>query len=578
MFIIEGVKVSNGVGIGKAKLLNEKKIEFDERKIETHEIEKEHERYKLAIEVLSRDIDEYIEKYAFSKEDKEILDTHKMILTDPEIKKGIFELISNHMHNLEQATTLYFNKTILYFKNLDNEFYAERAIDYKDTYDRLMNYLLKKDDTLADQLEENCIVVMEDIPPSMVSEIVKNKAQGLILVKGSKTSHSVILARAMNLPVITGIHFFHKIHDGNLLILDAEQGQVIVNPDQQTLEKFEELKIKENIEFDFLKNIISLPVHTADGEQIHLMANIELPTEIDAVNNINADGVGLFRTEFFYINRALLPSESEQFNIYKTIAVQSKGKPIIIRTIDIGGDKLANWYPHFKEDNPYLGCRGIRFSLKYPNVFKTQLKAILKASVFGNIHIMFPLISSVEEFRIAKKYVTECMKELDEYSIEYNPNIKIGTMIEIPSAALMSEFLARESDFFSIGTNDLLQYTVAVDRNNENVANYYNLYNPAFLHLIKMTAESARKYQIPVAVCGELASDEHFIALLIKFGIKELSVNLHNLLRVKQYIRNISFKKLMEYPDNLSELSEHSDIKYYLDCLNKSISEKQEGK
>ncbi|HOD55271.1 MAG TPA: phosphoenolpyruvate--protein phosphotransferase, partial [Candidatus Cloacimonadota bacterium] len=559
-------------------IINEKKIVFDERQIQKHEIENEKDRYNLAIEILSRDIEEYIEKYAFSKEDKEILDTHKLILTDPDIKKGIFDLVSEDLHNLEQATTLYFNKTINFFKNMDNEFYAERAIDYKDTYERLMNYLLKKDDTLSDQLEENCIVVMEDIPPSMISEIVKRKAQGLILQRGSKTSHSVILARAMNLPVITGIHFYHKIHDNDMIILDAEQGQVIVNPDQETIERFEELKLKEDIEFDYLKNIISLPTETADGEKIHLMANIELPTEIDTVSNIHADGVGLFRTEFFYINRALMPSETEQFNIYKNIAIQSKGKPVIIRTIDIGGDKLANWYPHFKEDNPYLGCRGIRFSLKYPNVFKTQIKAILKASVFGNIHIMFPLISSIEEFRIAKKYVIECMKELDEYSIEYNQDIKIGTMIEIPSAALISDILAKESDFFSIGTNDLLQYTVAVDRNNENVANYYNLYNHAFLHLIKITAESAIKHKKPVAVCGEIASDEQFIALLLKFGIKELSVNLHNLLRVKQYIRSISYQKLIEYPDKLNTLMESSEIKYYLDNLKQSILIKQEGK
>lgn len=343
---IDGNPVSNGIAMGYAVILKENKIEFDEKSIEIHEIENELFRYEQAIEVLTKDIDEYIAKYAFNNEDKEVLETHKMILIDPEIKKGIFSLIKDQLHNLEQAVTLYFNKTINYFKNLDNEFYAERSADYKDSYDRLMNYLLKIDDTMASKIPENSIIIMEDIPPSMIAELVKKNTQGLVLLKGSKTSHAVILARAMNLPVITGIQFFHKIHEKDFLILDADQGIILVNPDKTTIEKYEELKLKEELEFEHLKSIISLPSITKDQIRIHLNANIELPSEIDTVNNINADGIGLFRTEFFYINRALMPSENEQYVIYKTIAEKSKDKPITIRTIDIGGDKLANWYPH----------------------------------------------------------------------------------------------------------------------------------------------------------------------------------------------------------------------------------------
>ncbi len=569
---IDGNPVSNGIAMGYAVILKENKIEFDEKSIEIHEIENELFRYEQAIEVLTKDIDEYIAKYAFNNEDKEVLETHKMILIDPEIKKGIFSLIKDQLHNLEQAVTLYFNKTINYFKNLDNEFYAERSADYKDSYDRLMNYLLKIDDTMASKIPENSIIIMEDIPPSMIAELVKKNTQGLVLLKGSKTSHAVILARAMNLPVITGIQFFHKIHEKDFLILDADQGIILVNPDKTTIEKYEELKLKEELEFEHLKSIISLPSITKDQIRIHLNANIELPSEIDTVNNINADGIGLFRTEFFYINRALMPSENEQYVIYKTIAEKSKDKPITIRTIDIGGDKLANWYPHFTEDNPYLGCRGIRFSLKYPAVFKTQLKAILRASVFGNIQIMFPLISSLEELRIAKKFVFDSMKELDHYSVEYNKNIKIGTMIEIPSAAIMADALAQECDFFSIGTNDLLQYTVAVDRNNENVMSYYNPYNPAFIKLIQMTVQAGLKHNIPVAVCGELAGDEAFVPLLLKFGVKDLSVNLHNILKIKQLIRNISYKKLNDFTENLENDHDINSIKRYMNNLSKFIS------
>lgn len=572
MHSLNGVSVSSGVAFGKAVIIKERKIEFDERKIDKNEVDVELHRYDLAIKTLSKDIDDFIQQYAFSKEDKSILETHKMILIDPEIYKGITSLVKDQLHNLEQAVTIYFNKTINFFKNLDNEFYAERSIDYKDSYERIMNFLLKIDSSLSDKIHEGSIIVTEDIPPSMVSELAKKKASGLILHKGNKTSHSVIIARALNIPVVTGIYYFHKIHEDDMLIIDAEQGLIIVNPDKITLEKYEEMKIKEDLEYELLKTIINCDSITQDNHKISLMANIELPTEINNVLNLNSDGIGLFRTEFFYINRALLPSEEEQFNIYKNIAVKLNSKPLTIRTIDIGGDKMANWYPHFTEDNPYLGCRGIRFSLKYPQVLKTQLKAILRASVFGNIKIMFPMISSVEEFKYAKKITYECMKELDEYFIDYNRDIKIGTMIEIPSAAILSEALAVESDFFSIGTNDLLQYTVAVDRNNESVSNYYNPYNPAFLRLIKMTVDAANQKQIPVSLCGELASDENFLPLLIKFGITEFSLSVHNLLKTKQSLKSINYEKLMNTPLNLNDYFETDKMKNLIHNLKKQAT------
>jgi len=580
MHIIEGVAVSTGVAYGKAILIKERKIEFDEKKISKDEIDTEVNRFDLAIKTLSKDIDDFIKQYSFNKEDKEILETHKMILIDPEIYKGVTNLVKEQFLNLEQAITLYFNKTINFFKNLDNEFYAERSIDYKDTYERLMNFLLKVDSSLSEKICEGSVIVTEDIPPSMVSELSRKKAAGLVLHKGNKTSHSVIIAKALNIPVVTGIYYFHKIHENDFMIIDASQGVVIVNPDQITIEKFEEIKLKEDLEHEHLKSIITCNSLTSDQQKINLLANIELPTEIENVLNLNADGVGLFRTEFFYINRALLPSEEEQFNIYKTIAEKMNGKEVTLRTIDIGGDKMANWYPHFKEDNPYLGCRGIRFSLKYPQVFKTQIKAMLRASAFGNINIMFPMISSIEEFRIAKKFVHDCMKELDEYFVDYNKNIKIGTMIEIPSAAISAKSLAKESDFFSIGTNDLLQYTTAVDRNNETVSSYYNPYNSSFLKLIKMTTDAAKEHNIPVTLCGEIASDENLLFLLLNFGINHFSLSLHNILKIKQLISKINLHNNTQFDFNLEQIFETELIKSRISELKKAcfLIDKNGGK
>ncbi len=564
---LEGVSVSTGIAIGTAVILKEKKYDFEQRKINDLEIPEEIERYRSAVEFLCQEIDYNIEKIISVEEDKHIIEAHKLILSDPEIEIQVKDLICKQKHNLEYAVHLVYNQTISFFEKLENEMMAERSSDYKDVYHKLINYLTKRDSSIISKLKEGQIIVSEDISPSMISKLVEIGIKGIVLQKGARTSHSVIIARAMNLPIITGIYHLHKIHDDDRLILDAGMGLVIVSPNQEEEEFYIKLKSKHEEENHFLNKIISFECLSADSRKIHLMANIELPIEIDQVRNLHADGIGLFRTEFFYINRSVLPSEEEQFNVYKLIGEKMKSKPVIIRTIDVGGDKMANWYPNFKEDNPYLGCRGIRFSLKYPNVFKTQIKAILRASHFGNIQIMFPLISSLEEFMDAKNYVYECMRDLQKNDILFNNEIKIGTMIEIPSAALLSDSLAKKCDFFSIGTNDLLQYTLAVDRNNENVHQYYNPFNPAFIYLIMKTVESAKKNNIPVAVCGELAGDEKFIAFLLALGIEELSVSIYNILKIKQSIRSINISFIEQMVSSVCELTETKKMEDFLEKL-----------
>lgn len=568
MYKIKGLSVTSGIAIGKAKIIKEKTLVIEDHKIEESQVSVELEHFYNSIDAVISEIDEFIKNFNVTPEDEAIIETHKMILQDPDFHNAIVNLVKNEKRNLEQAVYLHFSRTIDFFKNLNNELYAERAIDYEDVYKRLIMHLKKLDNSILSEISEGDIVVMHDIPPSLVSLLFQKKVQGLVLFKGTKTSHSVIIARALGLPLISGVQFPHKIHQGDMLIIDSKKGFIIGNPTQEVLKVFSKLKSEILIEKNELDTFKELNACTANANRIKLLSNIELPMEIDHILELNTDGIGLFRTEFFYLNRQHLPTEEEQYTEYKMIAEKLKEKILVIRTIDIGGDKVAGWYSPGKEANPYLGCRGIRFSLKYTGIFKTQLRAILKASVFGNIHIMFPMISSVEEFLSAKEIYLECCNELEAEGIPFKKGIQVGTMIEIPSAAINSKALAKHCDFFSIGTNDLLQYTVAVDRNNETINSYYNPYNPAFLQLVRTTVKNAQSENIPVAICGELASDKNFTAFLLNCGITELSVGPEHSLSLKKYIRNIDSQKSSGFIDEIYECSTVNDVNEFIKKIN----------
>ncbi|MCK9329287.1 MAG: phosphoenolpyruvate--protein phosphotransferase [Candidatus Cloacimonetes bacterium] len=576
MYKIKGFPVSTGIAIGDAKIIKEKALVIEDFNINESQIDDELDKFHKSINAVIAEIEEFITNFNITNEDESIIETHKMILQDPDFHDTIKNLIIKERKNLEQAIYLHFTRTIEYFKNLDNELYAERAIDYEDVYRRLIMHLKKIDNSILDNLSENDILIMNDIPPSLVSLVYQRKIQGLVLFKGTKTSHSVIIARALGLPLITGVKYPHKIHHLDKIIIDAQQGFIIGNPTQEVIKAYTKLKtdiIKENSELNTIKD---LQTKTSNASSIKLLSNIELPIEIEHVLDLNSDGIGLFRTEFFYLNKQHLPTEEEQFNEYKNIALKLKNKIFVIRTIDIGGDKVAGWYSPDRETNPYLGCRGIRFSLRYTGIFKTQLRAILRASIFGNIQIMFPMISSIEEFLKAKEILDECCEELKNENKDFNQNIPIGTMIEIPSAAICSDALAKYCDFFSIGSNDLLQYTVAVDRNNESVSKYYTNYNPAFLQLITTTVKNAIKNNIPVAVCGEIASDKNFTAFLLNSGIKELSVGAEHSLSLKKYIRSIDSKKANLFIDEIYNCYTIEDSKNLINKIN-NISLFNEG-
>ena len=565
---LHGLAVSSGIAIGKAHLLKEKELEIDERQLEENQTENEFNLFKISIKAVIKEIVEYIQNFSMSKEDTAILETHVMILNDPEFHNQIKRLIMEEKRNLEHAIRLHFNKTIDVFRKMENELYSDRAIDYEDVEQRLLMHLKKVENNIITEDIAGEIVALNSLPPSLVSFLHHGKVAGIILSKGTKTSHSVIIAKAYGIPIVTGVQYKHKIYNDDLLIIDAKKGLVICSPTEEKLLYYNDLKSKIIEETIALNTVKDLPSATADSMPISILNNIELPLEVNSVIDLNSEGIGLFRTEFFYLNRPKLPEEEEQFKEYKVLAKKLASKTVVIRTIDVGGDKIGGWYAPVHEENPYLGCRGIRFSLKNKPIFKTQLKAILRASVYGNIHVMFPMVATVEEFLEAKECLIECKNELSDRHIAFNDNIPIGTMIEIPSAALCSDKLAKYSDFFSIGTNDLLQYTVAADRNNEAVAQIYNPYHPAFLSLVLMTINNAKMHKIPVAICGELASDLDFSAFLLNAGIRNFSVGIEHSLTVKKYMRTIDSKKGAYYLDQLKNCETIGDTKQFIERIN----------
>jgi len=415
------------------------------------------------------------------------------------------------------------------------------------------------------------IVVASDLSPADTADMDKSKVLGFITETGGATSHTAIVARSLEIPAVVGVRDITKtVKTGDTIVLDGEKGIAAINPPAKVLAAYREERKNYLKKLKLLRKLKTLEAVTLDGHKIKMSANIEFPEETSVVKENNADGIGLFRSEFIYIKSLNLPGEEEQFNAYRTAIEKMSPKPVTIRTLDIGGDKFLPYFKISPEQNPFLGLRAIRLSLVNINIFKTQLRAILRASAFGTVKIMFPMISTVEEIEDAKRIVAEVMTELSEKKVPFDREIKIGIMIEVPSAALMADELAKKCDFFSVGTNDLIQYTLAVDRGNENVARYYDALNPAVLRLIKKTTESAHRNGITTSVCGEMAGTPQIAFLLAGLGVDELSVSPASILSVKQLIRRINFKDALETADAVLKMEKTGEIR---DFINKKLSE-----
>lgn len=538
MISYNGVIINPGFYLGRAKLISQKQYNIGVKSILEQDIGDEIVNLEKAISKSEREISAILENSTMGESDQEIIKTHLLILRDPEIIDSITTLITDELHSAANAVHHTFSAIVSRFMQMENEFFAQRMGDYKDVAHRLLSSLLGDHAEEIDHYSPSDIIVIKEISPSRVTGLAHLGVKAYLSEKGSYNSHSSILTRALNMVAITAVHgLMDNVRDGDELIVDAIQGKVIVNPDPQTIQQYQELISKYLNKQSSLRDLQDKAATTLDGKHIRLCLNLELPQELNAISGLGSDGIGLFRTEFLYLSRNELPTEEEQCAIYSEILGKIAPLPVTIRTFDLGGDKLSHLLHFTKEENPYLGCRGIRFSLEQRELFYTQIRAILRASISGNARIMFPMIIDMEDFRAAKALVTECMQDLQDQGIGYRADIKIGVMIEIPSAALCSDQLATAADFFSIGTNDLVQYTLAVDRNNENVAKYYVQHHPAVLNLIRMTLANAAMHDVPVSICGEMASMDEYIPLLLGMGITELSINPNHFLAAKAVIR-----------------------------------------
>ncbi|OQY39197.1 MAG: phosphoenolpyruvate--protein phosphotransferase [Candidatus Cloacimonetes bacterium 4572_65] len=547
MIQLRGIGVSPGLAIGKAHIVKEKRVEIKKRKIKNTDIEHEILKFEKVIDEILRETDKFIEFYTTNKDDKEIFESHQLILKDPELKNSILAMIKEELVCLEHAIHKHFHNVASYFESLDNDFFAQKATDYLDVSNRIINFLLGKRGFKQNHFDADEIPILYTTTPSQVAYLAKAGVKGFYTAKGSETSHNSIIARSFGLNCVVGIpDLFDTIKNGDYLILDGSDGTVIINPDLEVLKEYKLKLAKQELHKAELLGIINIEVPKIVGKKIALKMNIELPEEIEFITKMKPDGIGLFRTEFLYMDRDSLPTEEEQFEVYKNLAKKLDGKGLVIRTFDLGGDKFSNIFTTAKEENPFLGNRGLRFSISHPNIFRTQINAILRASIYGNIKIMFPMVIGLDDFIKAQRFVKKAISNLQNRGYDVNSDIEIGVMIEIPSAALCSEMLAEHADFFSIGTNDLIQYTLSVDRTNDLLNNYYVPHNPAVLQLIKYTVEGAKKHNIPVSVCGQMASTPKYIALLLALGVDELSIAPSAFLDVKKEIINLNDETIMK--------------------------------
>ncbi|WP_430884616.1 phosphoenolpyruvate--protein phosphotransferase [Fusibacter sp. JL216-2] len=553
-----GIPASPGIAIGRAHLLatsGDQIVEYNKGTTDDELLGLKSAVQKAKEEI--EDIKNMTEENMGSHE-AQIFESHLMILSDPELLGHIEEGIKDDMSAPDAViqSTDFFAEM---FAAMDNPYMQERAADIRDVLGRVKNALLGIETSGLKDISEPVILVTHDLTPSDTAQLPKNLILGFVTEVGGATSHSAIMARTLEIPAVVGASYaLGGIEHGDLVILDGDTGEILKNPDDKLLSTYEEKRKKEAVEKEKLNALIGQASVSKCGKQVEVACNIGSPDDVAVVNKNDGEGVGLFRSEFLYMDRSELPSEDEQFSAYKEAVSGLGGKPVIIRTLDVGGDKNIPYLDLPKEMNPFLGYRAIRYCLDESEVFLTQLRAILRASAFGKAKIMFPMISTMDELKKAKAFVYEAMKSLDEKGVSYDKNIEIGMMIEIPAAALISDILAEEVDFFSIGTNDLVQYTTAVDRMNQQISSLYTPYHPAVLRLIKMVIENGHKAGIWVGMCGEAAGIKDLVPLWLAMGLDEFSVSPSSVLRVRGQIRDLDREALGDLvKKTLSQPSAH---------------------
>lgn len=565
MIVLKGYGVSPGIQIGKAyKIENE---EIPVKKIYIDDVEFEIKRFRNAVEISKKHI-ATVQKNVLEEighEEAKIFVAHFMILEDSEYINKIENRIRNDRLNAEYAIKEITEMFIRLFIGIDNEYMKERTLDITDVANKLIKVLHGIEIQEISKLKEQVIIVKKDLTPFELVRMDKEKVLAFVTEYGGKTSHSIIMARTLEISAVVGLEgIMDRVNNNDLLILDGEEGIVVINPSEEILEKYT-IKKQEYLEhINMLKEYKNRKSLTKDGKKVKIVANISAPEDVIRVLKNTEEGIGLFRTEYLYIDRDKVPSEEEQFKAYKEVAEKLNGSPVVIRTLDIAGDKNIPYFNLPKEKNPFLGYRAIRFCLEHKEVFMSQIKAILRASYYGNVKMMFPMISSIQELREVKKIVEEVKGRLREEKVNFDDSIKVGIMVEIPSVAIMSDIFAKEVDFFSIGTNDLIQYTTAVDRMNQKVSNLYSHYHPAVLRLIKTVIDNGHKEGIWVGVCGEAACDPYLTPILVGMGIDELSMSNSSILKAKWLISQTIESEIKSKIDQILNLPTADDVEKYV--------------
>ena len=547
---LKGIGSSDGIGLAKVFLLEKPEFNIDESKIKdlNNEIKKVKNSFDKSVNQIT-EIKKIAEK-KIGKDKAEVFEAHIQIIQDPEIFNQINNIISNESQNGAYAINKVFNDTHDIFANMEDDYFKQRASDIIDVRDRVLSNFLgvALPDILS--ISEEVVIVSEDLTPSETALLDKKFVKGFLTNVGGRTSHAAIMARTMEIPAVLGLkNITSKVKNGEIIALDGKSGEVEINPSNKN-EWTKKIELYEK-EKEELKKYIKIDAVTLDGHKVHVEANIGKPEDADHLDGYGAMGVGLFRSEFLYMDNSNWPNEEEQFNAYKYVLEKQKNKLVIVRTLDIGGDKKLNYYKFDEEMNPFLGYRAIRFCLDDENheVFRTQIRALLRASVFGRLGIMFPMIATIDEFLKGKEFVSKVMKELDKEKIKYDKNVLIGMMVEIPSTALLADQFAKYSDFFSIGTNDLIQYTFAVDRMSQKVSYLYQPNNPSLLRAIKLTIEGAKKHNRIVAMCGEMAGDIKSIPLLLglgNHGLDAFSMTASSIPKAKKMICSLKHSECVE--------------------------------
>ncbi|MGL5313111.1 MAG: phosphoenolpyruvate--protein phosphotransferase [Peptostreptococcaceae bacterium] len=559
----KGTGASPGIALGKALVVKETELVIERKNIE--DVEAEVVKLQNAVSVSKEELTKVKEKalVELGEHEAQIFESHLLVLEDPELLDSAIAKIRDEKVNADFALNEIKEMFVAMFESMDNEYMRERAADIKDVTNRILRNILGIKVVDLAGLDEEVVLLAHDLTPSDTATMNKKMVLGFLTNIGGRTSHTAIMARTLEIAAIVGLtDITEKVQDGDYIVFNGDTGEVIVNPDEETIAKYSKLKAEYEEYKESLKQLKGKASITLDGRHVELAGNIGSPNDVEGLINNDAEGVGLYRTEFLYMDKEdAFPTEEEQYEAYKAVLEGMNGKPIVIRTLDIGGDKELPYFDMDHEMNPFLGYRAIRICLDRTDIFKTQLRALYRASVHGKLRIMFPMISSLEELLAAKEVIKEVLAEMDAEGIAYAKDVEVGMMIEIPSAAVISDILAKHVDFFSIGTNDLIQYTCAVDRMNQKISYLYNQFNPAVLRLIKMVIDNAHKEGKWVGMCGESAGDPLMIPILLGMGLDEFSMSPISILPARKFITSVNYEDMKSFANEVLSMGTAEEIK-----------------